>query len=169
MNDMKKLTLAFFVVFSLYHGAVAQSTVTTFILIRHAEKVLDNSDDPLLLPEGEARAKKLISVLEKTKVDAIYSTRFRRTMSTVSPLATSKGLDVKVYEPFKETPIEEILKKHAGGTIVIAGHSNNIPWIANLLIGKKEFEDFDDGDYGNMLVVDVVTKGKIAKVTWLRY
>ena len=155
--------------FALYNGAVAQSSVTTFILIRHAEKVLDKSDDPPLSPEGEVLAKMLISVLKKTKIDAIYSTRFKRTMSTVSPLATSKGLDVKVYEPFKDTPIEEILKKHPGGTIVISGHSNSIPWIANLLLGKKEFEDFNEDDYGNMLIVDVVTKGKVAKVTWLRY
>lgn len=166
---MRNLILGILVLVIQLHDVVAQTTVTTFILIRHAEKVPDDSEDPVLLPEGEARAKKLVSVLEKTKIDAIYSTRFKRAMSTVSPLATSKGLDIKVYESFKEAPIEEILKKHTGGTIVISGHSNSIPWIANLLTSKNEFDDFSDDDYGNILIVDVVTKGKVAKVTRLRY
>ncbi|MEO5980062.1 MAG: phosphoglycerate mutase family protein [Chryseolinea sp.] len=166
---MKKLILLTLLLGFHVNWVVAQSTITTFILIRHAEKVLDSSEDPVLLPKGEERAKKLVSVLEKTKVDAIYSTKFNRTMSTVSPLASSKGLDVRVYEPFKETPIDEILKQHPGGTVVISGHSNSIPWIANLLVGKKEFADFSDDDYGNILIVDVIAKGKVAKVTWLRY
>src|SRR5437762_1024200 len=94
-------------------GVLAQNTVTTFILLRHAEKVLDDSDDPALLPAGEERAKKLISMFEKTKIDAIYSTKFKRTMSTVTPLGASKKIDVRVYEPFKEAPLDEKLKKHA--------------------------------------------------------
>ncbi len=62
-----------------------------------------------------------------------------------------------------------MLKKHEGGTVVISGHSNNIPWIANLLLGREEFKDYDDADYGNVLIVSVVEKGKIAAVTWLSY
>jgi hypothetical protein len=51
----------------------------------------------------------------------------------------------------KATDLESLLTKHAGGTVVIAGHSNTIPEIANALVGEKKFEQFADDDYGNIL------------------
>lgn len=147
----------------------AQTTITTFILVRHAEKASDGSDDPDLRAEGVERAGRLITLLEKTKLDAIYSTSFKRTRNTVTPLAEANHLRVGVYEAFKSAPIEQMLKDHSGGTVVVCGHSNNIPWIANLLTGDKQIPDYEDGDYGNVLIVSVLSPGKVSKITWLRY
>lgn len=146
----------------------AQSGITTFILVRHAEKISDGSDDPDLRPEGLQRAKDLVTLLDRSKVDAIYSTSFKRTRNTIVPLAEAKKLQVLSYDAFKAAPIEQMLKEHRGGTVVICGHSNNIPWIANFLTGDKQVADYDDTDYGNILIVSVVAPGQ-ARVTWLRY
>ena len=108
-------------------------------------------------------------MLKKTQVDAIYSTAYKRTRNTVSPLATAKGLPMSDYEAFKTGEIDQMLKKNAGGTVVISGHSNNIPWIANYLSGKESYKDFEDSDYENLLIVTVVEKGKNANVVWLSY
>jgi hypothetical protein len=62
-----------------------------------------------------------------------------------------------------------MLKKHTGGLIVVVGHSNNIPWIANDLIGKETYPAFDDQDYDNVLVVTVFDEKKRTNVVWLNY
>jgi len=166
---MKKLILVFSVILLTSPSIIAQKQITTFVLLRHAEKGNDGTDDPDLKPEGIERAKRLVKMLEKTSVDAIYSTSYKRTRNTVAPLAGVKGLEVHTYEAFKVEEIEKMLQKHGGGTVVISGHSNDIPWIANLLIGKEEYKNYADSDYSNLLLVSVLEKGKVAKVTWLSY
>lgn len=166
---MNKIFLLFALILLTAPVSFSQKKITTFILLRHAEKGSDDPKDPELKPEGVERANRVVKMLEKTTVDAIYSTTFKRTRNTVAPLAKEKGLDILAYEAFKVEEIEKMIEKHAGGTVVISGHSNNIPWIANLLIGKEELKDYEDTDYGNMLIVSVVEKGKVAKVTWLSY
>jgi broad specificity phosphatase PhoE len=124
---------------------VSVSAQTTYILIRHAEKE-NSKDDPNLTKEGEARANLLAFIFEKQKVDAIYSTNFNRTKNTVKPLADAKGIEVQIYE--KQPDLSK-----AKGTVVIVGHSNTIPALANALLGKEQFKTFDDSDFGNLLVI----------------
>lgn len=163
----KSILLGIFLLFCV--SGWAQSGITTFILVRHAEKISDGSDDPDLRPEGLQRSKDLVALLDRNKVDAIYSTSFKRTRNTIVPLADAKKLKVLNYDAFKAEPIEKMLKEHRGGTVVICGHSNNIPWIANFLTGDKQVADYDDTDYGNILIISVVSPGQASKVTWLRY
>ena len=148
---------------------VNAQTATMFILVRHAEKGDDGTKDPDLTEAGNTRANKLASILKKSEIDAIYSTAYKRTRNTVAPLATSKEISVADYEAFKTEAIDGMLKKHQGGTVVIAGHSNNIPWIANYLTGKEIYKDFADTEYENLLIVTVIEKGKNTKVVWLSY
>ena len=147
----------------------AQDQLTTFILVRHGERAEDGSEDPELSDAGRARAMRLAEMLSKTSVQAVYSTSFKRTRNTVSPLAQSKGLDILSYEPLKADPLDKMLKDHAGGTVVISGHSNTIPWTANYLIGKEQLKDFSSDDYKNFLVVTVLKKGSVTNITWLTY
>lgn len=163
---MKYLILLF--LFSLSLAASAQ-TQTTIILVRHAEKGTDDPKDPELSEAGKQRAQHLAEVLKEIKVDAIYSTPYKRTRNTVAPLAVAKGISVLNYDPSKKEEIDQLLQKFAGGTIVVVGHSNTIPGLANYLTGKSDFQNFDDSDYDNLLVVTVVERGKSAKVVWLTY
>lgn len=150
-------------------SAVYAQEATTVILVRHAEKVSDGSKDPELSDAGKVRAIALAKLMKELKVDAIYSTGFKRTQNTVAPLAMAKNLTITSYDAMKGEEIDQILKKFPGGTIVICGHSNTTPWVANYLTGKeKEYKDFDDSDYDNILILNVIEKGK-AKVTWLSY
>jgi broad specificity phosphatase PhoE len=142
---------------------------TTFILLRHAEKASDGSDDPDLKAEGIERARRLTELLKDTQVDGIYATNFKRTRQTVELLAQEKKLDVLQYEAFKPEEIENMLHKHRGGTVVVCGHTNNIPWTANLLTGKDEFDDYEETQYGIFMIVTVVEKGSNAKVIRLSY
>jgi 2,3-bisphosphoglycerate-dependent phosphoglycerate mutase len=163
---MKNVLLLLFVTITV---SMQAQTITTFVLVRHAEKENDGTKDPELTEAGMKRADLLAAMFKEASVDAIYSTSFKRTLHTVGPLAKEKNQTIQSYEAFKPDELDKMLKKYAGGTIVISGHSNTTPWIANYLTGTQAYKDFDDGDYGNIMIVSVVEKGKIAKVVWLNY
>src|SRR5436190_17492811 len=110
---MKKLFLlvALFTTSLVY----CQTQVTTVILLRHAEKGVE-ADDPDLNPAGKKRAASLVDLLQKTKIDAIYSTPYKRTRNTVRGLAEARGLTVADFNASKMSEIDELLSKHKGGT-----------------------------------------------------
>jgi len=164
---MKKILSMLFLMATLT-SATAQQPITTVILMRHGEKVNDGTDDPGLTPQGLERATRLAELLKNTTVDAIYSSPFQRTQDTIAPLAQAKGLAVQTYDPKKPEAIDAIVKKHAGRTIVVCGHSNTTPRMANRLLGKTQFKDFEETEFGNLLVIDVLESGA-AKVTVLNY
>jgi len=110
-----------------------------------------------------------VDVLKKTDIRAIYSTPFKRTQQTVESLATAKGLQVMPYQANKMDEIDNMIKRHAGGAVLLSGHSNTVPLILNYLIGEEKYRVLDDGDYGNIIIVSVTERGKNAKVVWLRY
>jgi 2,3-bisphosphoglycerate-dependent phosphoglycerate mutase len=165
---MKKLLLLLFIIICFVETLSAQSELTTFILVRHAEKGNDGTDDPDLKPEGVERAKKFATLFTQSNIEAVYSTRFKRTKNTVTPLAQAKGLEVQVYESMKPESVDELITKHLGKTIVIGGHSNTVPQIANVLLGKNEFQPFADTEYGNILVITLVKRGdgKVVRLTY---
>jgi broad specificity phosphatase PhoE len=160
---MKKLIL----LIALFTGSACycQSSITTVILLRHAEKGVE-AEDPDLTPDGKKRAASLVELLRKTKIDAIYSTSYKRTRNTVLPLAEAKGLTVGEFSA-RMSDVDLLLTKHKGGTIVLCGHSNTTPATINYLTGNKdEYPAFSDSEYGNLVVVSLAEKGT-AKVVWL--
>lgn len=166
---MKKFAIAICLLGAVLIGcAQPKDKITTLILVRHAEKENDGTKDPGLTAEGKARAADLVKILGETKIDAIYSTNYKRTRSTVQPLAAAKGISILTYDPMKGEEMDKILQAHAGATIVICGHSNTTPWVANYLLDKEELADFKDSDYDNLIILSVLEKGH-AQVTWLNY
>lgn len=163
---MKNLLLSLFLLAStLSYG---QKT-TTFILVRHAEKAVDGTKDPALTKEGEARAQHILELFEKANITAIYSTDLKRTRMTVAPLAKAKELEIRTYEwKNPKALLNKILDANTGGTVVISGHSNTTPILANFLLGDTKFEQFDDSDYGNLIVI-TTTKVGAGKLLYLRY
>jgi hypothetical protein len=68
----------------------------------------------------------------------------------------------------KNEEIDKMVIDHAGKTILLCGHSNNIPRIANYLLGAETLTDFTDADYGNLLIVTVSSIGS-GTLTWLSF
>jgi len=145
-----------------------QSDITTLIFVRHAEKANDGGSDPELSAEGMKRASRLSEVLAKQGIDAIYSTDFKRTKNTVSPLAARLKLTVVIYTSATAEYLRDIVQKYKGGTVVICGHSNTTPAMVNLLTRSETMKQFDDDDYNNLIIVSVTVDGG-AKVTRLTY
>lgn len=157
---MKQYRLFLALIFVLMVNAIYAQQATTFILMRHAEKVADGTEDPVLTPEGQARAERLKDMLASQDVKAIYSTPYKRTRLTVEPLAQKKSLDIQGYEPFTKGFVEALFGKYAGGTVVISGHSNTIPILVNELIGTDKFEQLTEDDYNDLFIVTVMKVGE---------
>jgi broad specificity phosphatase PhoE len=147
----------------------AQQPVTTFILVRHAEKEADGSKDPDFSEKGKERATRLHSLLKEASIDAVYSTPYKRTHNTVSTIAQSKNLPVTDYDAMNAEAMQAMLNKHRGGTILVSGHSNTIPWTANLLLGENKYAAWEDSEYDNILIITLTDLGKNAKLLWLSY
>lgn len=100
-------------------------------LVRHAEKIKDMKD-PSLTQCGKFRAKQLASLLEKANIKAIYSTSYKRTTATASPLAQQQKLAIKNYAPNK---LEQLARQlvQAKENAVVFGHSNTTPKLTELL------------------------------------
>ena len=139
----------------------------TVFLVRHAEK--EAGDDPVLTPEGTARAQALAKLLDQVALDAIFSTDYQRTQLTAAPTAQAKGLAVQSYDPRElDAFAEQIKADYAGKTILVVGHSNTTPTLTGLIDGTKAHDPFDESDYKNLMVVSVPAAGP-AKTNRLRF
>lgn len=139
----------------------AQSKTTTIIVVRHAEKEIVTGDaqmkaDPPLSAEGKTRAENLITALKEFTPSTVFSTNYERTRSTVSPFAKKLGVEVQHYDPRNQPAFAEKLKTMEGHTILIAGHSNTVPRLVNLLIGdSSKYADLDESVYNKIYIVRI--------------
>ncbi|MFL6247657.1 MAG: phosphoglycerate mutase family protein [Thermoanaerobaculia bacterium] len=148
--------------------AAAPNSVTTVILVRHAEKASQEDASPLTAV-GTERAKELARVLTAVKVDAIYVTQFRRVQDTAAPVAQALGLTPVVRNTgatYATDLAKEIREQHRGQTVLVVGHSNTTVAVMKALgadVAKIEESEFD-----NLYVLTDVD-GASAKVVALRY
>lgn len=156
---MKRLFFAV-LIFSMALPVMAQNEITTFILVRHTEKSQDDPRDPSLSEAGVKRAQALKNLLSQAEINALYSTAYKRTRSTVQPIAEATGLEIQTYDPRSADFLKEIMEKYKGKTIVVSGHSNTTPLVANALIGSRKFRQLADDDYSKVFVVSVSEIGK---------
>ena len=168
---MKNLIL--FLSFFAFNHLYAQTT--TYYLIRHAEKDTSAAGstqmqaNPPLSNQGKERAEKLAALMEKEGIDFLFSTDYLRTKSTLAPLATKIGKPIQIYSPNQQAAWADTLRQppFRGKKLLIAGHSNTIPILANLLIGQKKYENLADNEYG--LIFQITIEGDQFKDSIWRY
>ncbi|MEK6336776.1 MAG: phosphoglycerate mutase family protein [Acidobacteriota bacterium] len=149
--------------------SVFSRPITTVILIRHAEKVIDpNNPDVDLSPAGQARAQEIVRMFGDAGINAIYATQYKRTQQTVKPLADKLGLPInQVNSKNTAELLSQIKSQHAGQLIFIAGHNSTVPEIIAAL-GGPQYPVIPETEYDNLYVVTVYRTGK-AKVVKMRY
>jgi broad specificity phosphatase PhoE len=145
-------------------------TCKTVYLVRHAEKDTIPAKNPILTEEGYNRSHRLAQIFKSTRLDAVYSTLYNRTMHTVDSLTSMKGLSTQIYHPKELKSLsEKLLSENNFNKVLISGHSNTTPAFASTLMGEKQFEQgFDESDYDNLLIVNLNSK-KEKKLYKLKY
>jgi phosphohistidine phosphatase SixA len=128
------------------------------ILVRHAEKALDQGNDPGLTEAGQARAQALIATLREAGVGAIITTEWQRTRLTAAPLADALDITAMVVATAgadgAEHPqkVAAMVRSQRAEVVLVVGHSNTLPQIIQAL-GGPATGDIADGDYGNLFLL----------------
>jgi broad specificity phosphatase PhoE len=130
----------------------------TIYLVRHAEKntASANSDDPELTACGQQRAESLNQFFSSIALDKVYSTNYTRTKSTAQPTASSKGIDIAMYDGDKLQEFAHQLLANKEDALVV-GHSNTTAVLAGLLVGQ-ELGEFDLDIYDRIYQVVICQK-----------
>ncbi|MBI3776284.1 MAG: histidine phosphatase family protein [Gammaproteobacteria bacterium] len=128
------------------------------LIVRHAEKAAEPSDDPPLTAAGVERAQALAAALRDAGVNAIFTTQLIRTRDTAQPFAAARGLTPEVI-PSKRgeakahaEAVAAAARKHAGEIVLIVDHSNTIPAVIAAL-GGPQVANICEPVYGNLFVL----------------
>jgi len=132
--------------------AIAQDKPVTIILLRHAEK-LSEGKDPELSAKGLDFAKRLAKIFAENKINAAYTTHYKRTMETIAPLAAIGRLKYILYDPAKIDQLVETLHAKGGQTILIVGHSNTIDVLHNTLSNDKKIQPLGEQEYRKVFII----------------
>lgn len=165
---MKKLMFFLLLTALSLSGLNAQNILgtsdsATLIFVRHAEKADDGTKNPPLTKEGEARADRIKAMLKKaySKVDAVYSTEYKRTESTALPSSKEFDLEIQSYDPrAPKVFIKKLIKDHQGEVVLIVGHSNTTPFLVNMVLGEEKFAQLDESAYDDVFIVKSKEVGK---------
>ena len=154
---MNKTILTIILLLFFHNLSYAQEAdhIFTIYLVRHAEKELAAKDprDPPLTLCGQQRAKSLQGFMEKVDLEAIYSTEYIRTLGTAGPVASSKDLEIQLYDPKKLEAFAKHLLASKEDALVV-GHSNSTSALAGHLVGTS-FESIDESVYNRIYQVVV--------------
>lgn len=124
---------------------------TTIVLVRHAER-MPAADDPGLSELGQAHAQRLAELLAHAGLTHVYVSEARRTQETAAPVAAATGAPVQVIEAAAQKRLLRRLKwRHRGDVVLVVGHSNTIPAIADGL--GAPIGIIDDAHYSGLWIV----------------
>lgn len=133
----------------------------TVYLVRHAEKQADAGRDPGLTDAGKQRAQNLASWLQDKNIEDIWSSDYRRTRDTASPLVSSTGTKMRIYSADDLSALSVTLLGNRN-TAYVVGHSNTTPDLARLLC-QCEVEDMEESEYDRLIVISVSSDGTSVK------
>lgn len=135
-------------------ASAATQDSTVVVLVRHAEKAAVEGNDPPLSEAGEARARALEQALAGMRFDAVIATERQRTQATARPLAQAQGLTPEIVGlagPHVEN-VAAAVRRHAGHTVLVVGHSNTVPRIVHAL-GGPQLRDFCEPEFAHLFVL----------------
>ena len=137
------------------HSVSAQEVI---YIVRHSDPPstlnLDEILDETPLSEsGQQRAKMLAERLKDAGITAVYATQARRTVETAEPLATARGLEIRVHSYEDTDGLVRLLRSENGkDRVLVVGHWSTIPEILKAL-GYPEEVKIERSAYDNLFVV----------------
>lgn len=152
-------------------GSDALAQKKTLIFVRHAEKDVSetaDNNDPILSVAGRERAERLVKTIGKFRPGAFYSTDFKRTRDTVTPLANRRNKQVRIYDAKDPQKLIDEIMRSRTKRFVISGHSNTIPGLVNLITKKELFKNLEDSEYGVIWIIRMRDR-QVRRIEVLQY
>ncbi|NVK12342.1 MAG: histidine phosphatase family protein [Gammaproteobacteria bacterium] len=120
------------------------------VMVRHAEKA--SGENPSLTECGRARARNLANLLDDFNFSKVLSTDYRRTRQTAEEIVKRMDVPIEIYLASDLSSLAERLNMKVAQDVLVVGHSNTTPELAELLTGES-LEWFDHDDYDQILIV----------------
>ncbi|HEX6372958.1 MAG TPA: phosphoglycerate mutase family protein [Longimicrobium sp.] len=156
---MRKLLRPLLLIALLLAAApLAAQDSTVVVIVRHAEKAVveAGNNDPPLSEAGIARAAALREALDGLHFDAVIATERQRTQATARPVTEAHGLTPEIvslrHGPAHVDSVAAAVRRHAGHTILVVGHSNTVPAIVHTL-GGPHLPDLCEPQFSNLFVL----------------
>ena len=149
----------------------------TFYAVRHAkagsrsEWTGDDRKRPLN-KKGLEQAEKLVSLLARYPIAAIYSSGYLRCVQTVRPLARSRKLEVKVSPSLEEghglEGLTEFLGDRSLDDVVLSTHGDIIDELVEDLVAREVIEPGEGGiDKGATWLLEADEHGMAVRARYI--
>ena len=135
---------------------ITGGNATYIYLMRHAETTGGGSD-PSLSPEGLLRVENLQDFFTNVQIDDFFSSHLVRTIETLEPLAAERGLTVNIIPNGDPTLTVQAIQARPGETLMVAGHSNTVPVMIQMLGGPVV--TIGETDYNNLYLMVLGASG----------
>lgn len=168
MMNKTKILLILFLAVSALSSRIDLPGNTIIYIVRHAEKDVSDAknQDPELSDEGRERAVELANKLKKIKLDAAFSTKYKRTRQTAYLSAKNNNIEVQTYEAQDFRGIVELVKtKFPKKKVLIVGHSNTVLELLEAFGARRPLAVMKDEDYDFFFEVKIDPEGKVALKT----
>ncbi|GAA62124.1 hypothetical protein P20652_4019 [Pseudoalteromonas sp. BSi20652] len=129
----KKILIISFLIIS-FNCSLAFAVPDEIYLFRHSEKL--TGKNPELSEAGKARANNLVTLFKEYRNIHIFSSNYKRTLQTAAPLQAHFSTDINIYNASQLFDLKIKLLK-LNGVVVVIGHSNTTPALAELLLNEK--------------------------------
>lgn len=135
-------------------------------LVRHAEKAIDDTDDPPLALAGQIRVQVLRQLLADSDLTHVHTTDWKRTRETARPIAKDVGVEPAFYDAGDLAGFAATLRATSGHHLVV-GHSNTTPMLVGTLGGDPS-TPIHDLEYDRLYIM-VIPPGLPPVTTILRF
>jgi broad specificity phosphatase PhoE len=161
---MKKTLICLVLLVCSISCGIALPGSTTIYIVRHAEKDISDpkNQDPELSAEGKLRAADLAEKLKNEKIDAVFSTKYKRTGQTGAEVAQNNGISVQQYDAQNFKAISDlIISTYKNRSILIVGHSNTVLELIEAFGANRPLAALTDDDYDFFFKVKIDNLGKV--------
>jgi len=149
-------------------GAHAQN-VHTIYLVRHADKVSDETD-ALLSDAGHRRAECLAKTLADAHIQQIFTSDLQRTQQTAAPLAEQLHFKPVPIPLSKVDDLIAAIRWEKAANVLVVWHDATLPKIL-LALGAPEIPPIAHTEYDRFFILTFESNKKNSKLglTVLRY
>lgn len=151
--------VAIFVLFSMVASVPAHAQQTrTIYLVRHADKVSDDTDAPLS-EAGRVRAACLANTLQDANIQQIFTSELQRTRQTAAPLAEKLHLKPVAIPLSKVDELIEAIRSSKAASVLVVWHDATLPKIL-LALGAPEITPIAHTEYDRFFILTFSGDGK---------
>jgi broad specificity phosphatase PhoE len=149
-------------------GAHAQS-VRSIYLVRHADKVSDETDAPLS-DAGHRRAECLANTLADAQIQQIFTSDLQRTQQTAAPLAEKLHLKPVAIPLSRPDELIEAIRSGKAANVLVVWHDATLPGILRAL-GAPVISPIAHTEYDRFFILTLAgdKTHSQARFTALRY